>query len=53
MSQMALPRIEPPSALHRGQGDLPFVTFFEGLDFQLLQDGGRDPAACVLDGPAR
>jgi len=27
----------PPSALHRAQSDLPFVTFFEGLEFQLLQ----------------
>jgi hypothetical protein len=23
--------------LHRAENDLPFVTFFEGLDFQLLQ----------------
>src|SRR5262249_55688823 len=37
MRQMAAPKIEPPNALHRAAGDLPFVTFFEGLDFQLLQ----------------
>jgi 2,4'-dihydroxyacetophenone dioxygenase len=37
MSTTTLPRIEPPSALHRAQSDLPYVTFFEGLDFQLLQ----------------
>src|SRR5215510_9696304 len=37
MNQMVVPKIEPPAALHRGESDLPFVTFFEGLDFQLLQ----------------
>lgn len=37
MNQMALPKIAPPAALHRAENDLPFVTFFEGLDFQLLQ----------------
>src|SRR5215510_9033108 len=37
MTGMTSPKIEPPTALHLGQGDLPFVTFFEGLDFQLLQ----------------
>src|SRR5215831_14016332 len=37
MSQMALPKVAPPAALHRAESDLPFVTFFEGLDFQLLQ----------------
>jgi quercetin dioxygenase-like cupin family protein len=26
-----------PPALHRGERDLPFVTFVEGLDIQLLQ----------------
>ncbi len=34
---MTVPAIEPPGALHRGERDLPFVTFFQGLDFQLLQ----------------
>jgi hypothetical protein len=29
MNQMTLPRIAPPGALHRGESDLPFVTFFE------------------------
>ncbi len=33
----ALPKPPPPSALHRAATDLPFVTFFDGLDFQLLQ----------------
>jgi quercetin dioxygenase-like cupin family protein len=37
MNQTALPKVAPPAALHRAQNDLPFVTFFEGLDFQLLQ----------------
>ena len=37
MSQMALPKVAAPTALHRAESDLPFVTFFEGLDFQLLQ----------------
>jgi hypothetical protein len=37
MSQMTLPKIVPPGAQHRGESDLPFVTFFEGLEFQLLQ----------------
>ena len=37
MTGMTSPKIAPPTALHLGQGDLPFVTFFEGLDFQLLQ----------------
>ena len=37
MDQMALRKIAPPAALHRAENDLPFVTFFEGLDFQLLQ----------------
>ena len=37
MNQMALPKMAPPAALHRAETDLPFVTFFEGLDFQLLQ----------------
>ena len=27
----------PPSALHRGERELPFVTFMEGLEIQLLQ----------------
>ena len=26
-----------PAALHRGERELPFVTFMEGLDIQLLQ----------------
>ena len=26
-----------PPALHRGESELPFVTFMEGLDIQLLQ----------------
>src|SRR5215813_13154547 len=34
---MTTPKIEPPGALHRADSDPPFVTFFEGLDFQLLQ----------------
>ena len=37
MVPMTVPKIDPPSALHRAQGYLPFVTFFDGLDFQLLQ----------------
>ena len=37
MSQTTRPTIAPPSALHRAQSDLPFVTFLEGLEFQLLQ----------------
>ena len=37
MTQSNLARIAPPNALHRAEGELPFVTFFEGLDFQLLQ----------------
>jgi quercetin dioxygenase-like cupin family protein len=37
MSQMTRPAIEPPSALHRAERELPFVTFLDGLDFQLLQ----------------
>src|SRR4029077_6021442 len=37
MNQMTLPKIEPPAALHRAASDLPFVTFLDGLDFQLLQ----------------
>ena len=31
------PVIAPPSALHRGQSDLPFVPYQEGATFQLLQ----------------
>ena len=37
MTQSTAARIAPPSALHRAEDELPFVTFFEGLDFQLLQ----------------
>jgi len=37
MNQMALSKLAVPAALHRAEEDLPFVTFFEGLDFQLLQ----------------
>ena len=37
MNQMTVPGITPPGALHRGERDLPFVTFLDGLDFQLLQ----------------
>lgn len=37
VSQMSLPRVEPPGARHRAEHELPFVTFFEGFDFQLLQ----------------
>ena len=37
MSQTNLARIAPPSALHRAENELPFVPFFEGLEFQLLQ----------------
>ena len=37
MNQLTLTKIAPPAALHRAEGALPFVTFFEGLDFQLLQ----------------
>ena len=37
MSPMTAAKVQPPSALHRAEGDLPFVSFFEGLDFQLLQ----------------
>jgi 2,4'-dihydroxyacetophenone dioxygenase len=37
MTLTTMPKIEAPSALHRAERDLPFVTFFEGLDFQLLQ----------------
>lgn len=28
---------EPPGALHRGESDLPFVPYQEGVTFQLLQ----------------
>jgi quercetin dioxygenase-like cupin family protein len=28
---------EPPAALHRGESDLPFVSYQEGVTFQLLQ----------------
>ena len=27
----------PPPALHRGESDLPFVTYQEGITFQLIQ----------------
>lgn len=37
MTQANAAKIAPPSALHRAESELPFVTFFEGLDFQLLQ----------------
>jgi quercetin dioxygenase-like cupin family protein len=37
MSQTNLARIAPPSALHRAENELPYVSFFEGLEFQLLQ----------------
>ena len=37
MSPTTAAKIAPPTALHRAEDDLPFVTFFEGLDFQLLQ----------------
>jgi quercetin dioxygenase-like cupin family protein len=37
MSTMAASILQPPSALHRAEGELPFVSFFEGLAFQLLQ----------------
>ena len=37
MSAMAMPKLEPPAALHRAESDLPFVSFMEGLEFQLLQ----------------
>jgi quercetin dioxygenase-like cupin family protein len=32
-----MPKLELPAALHRAESDLPFVTFLEGLDIQLLQ----------------
>ena len=37
MSAMAMSKLEPPAALHRAESDLPFVSFMEGLEFQLLQ----------------
>ena len=37
MNLPAIPAIEGlPHALHRGERDLPFVTFVDGLDIQLL-----------------
>jgi quercetin dioxygenase-like cupin family protein len=29
--------VEPPPALHRGESDLPFVPYQEGVTFQLIQ----------------
>ena len=37
MTGMTASKIELPAALHRAHDELPFVTFFDGLDFQLLQ----------------
>jgi quercetin dioxygenase-like cupin family protein len=37
MTALTAPKVELPSALHRAHDELPFVTFFDGLDFQLLQ----------------
>jgi 2,4'-dihydroxyacetophenone dioxygenase len=37
MSAMARPKLEPPAALHRAESELPFVSLFDGLEFQLLQ----------------
>ena len=37
LMQATKPRIQPPGALHRAEADLPFVRFFEGMEFQLLQ----------------
>ena len=37
MSSMPMPKLELPTALHRAESDLPFVSLIEGLDFQLLQ----------------
>ena len=37
MSAMAMPKLEPPAALHRAESELPFVSLFDGLEFQLLQ----------------
>ena len=33
----AEPTASPPPALHRGESDLPFVPYQEGVTFQLLQ----------------
>lgn len=37
MNVVALQTADIPSAHHRGANELPFVTFMEGLDIQLLQ----------------
>ena len=37
MTGMTASKIELPAALHRAHDELPFVTFFDDLDFQLLQ----------------
>lgn len=37
MNQMTLPPLSTPHAMHRAASELPFVTFFPGFEFQLLQ----------------
>jgi len=37
MSQTVPTKLAPPGALHRAESELPFVSFFPGLAFQLLQ----------------
>lgn len=34
---MPAPAVDPRRAIHRGESDLPFVPFAEGVDLQLLQ----------------
>ena len=53
MNRIALSKIAPPSALHRAENDLPFVTFFEGLDFQLLQASVENASVNAIRGEAR
>lgn len=37
MGKIDVPFAKLPGALHRGEQELPFVTFMEGLELQLLQ----------------
>jgi 2,4'-dihydroxyacetophenone dioxygenase len=37
MASRAIPTPELPAALHRNESELPFVTYQEGVTFQLLQ----------------
>ena len=37
MASKAIPTPEIPAALHRNESELPFVTYQEGVTFQLLQ----------------